>query len=300
MTMTVHNPILIRGAGDLATAIAVRLFRSGYRIILTDIDTPSMVRRSVAFAEAVYTKEHHVEGIRAVHTDIAGCHNVWSSGAIPLLVNVDSKDIEQLSPSAVVDAIIAKKNLGTYRNDKYYTIALGPGFTAPFEVDVVIETQRGHHLGRCIYEGSAQKNTGIPGNIEGYSIERVLRAPVAGRIEHHKHIGDSVTKGECICSIVNDEGISPVKAQMDGMIRGLIHPKCTITKGLKIGDIDPRNDVHFCSTVSDKGTALGGGVLEALLQANIYPQKIFADNTEQHAFYGMNAVLPHPLMAVSH
>jgi len=271
MGMIQINSILIRGAGDLASAVALRLYRAGYSIIMADIQKPSMVRRTVSFAEAVYTAHHCIEGIHAKFTDMEHYRDILATDAIPILINVENEDILNIKPSAVVDAIIAKRNIGTYKNPNYYTIALGPGFTAPHDVDVVIETQRGHNLGRCIYNGAAQKNTGIPGEIGGYTLERVLRAPMEGIIQYYKNIGDSVTKGESIGIITGKLGSAPIIAEMDGMIRGMIHTQCPITKGLKIGDIDPRNNAEFCTTVSDKGNSLGGAVLEALLHAKIYP-----------------------------
>ncbi len=265
------NYILIKGAGDLASAVAVRLYNAGYRLIMTDIAKPTAVRRTVSFSEAVYAKSCIVENIEAIQTDIENYQSILQQNAIPVLVDISPEDIERINPIVVIDAIIAKKNLGTYKNPNYYTIALGPGFNAPDDVDVVIETMRGHNLGRCIYNGSAIKNTGIPGEVMGYTTQRVLRAKEEGSLEFTKKIGDYVVENEHIGYILSHSNKIPIVANISGIIRGLIHHSCLVTKGLKIGDIDPRTDPFHCHTVSDKGLSLGGAVLEALLKAKIFP-----------------------------
>lgn len=263
--------ILIKGAGDLASAVALRLHRAGYAIVMTEIDMPSVVRRTVAFAEAVYTKSCFVEGVCGKQADMTNYQSILGQGHIPVLVNISHDDIEKIRPRAVIDAIIAKKNLGTYVNADYLTIALGPGFIAPTDVDVVIETMRGHNLGRCIYQGAALKNTGIPGDVGGYTTQRVIRAENKGIIHFTKQIGDYVVEKEVIGSISTEQENKAVYATISGVLRGLIHNNYPVTKGLKIGDIDPRCEQNHCYTVSDKGLALGGAVLEALVQKRIYP-----------------------------
>lgn len=265
------NCILIKGAGDLASAVALRLYHAGYSIVMTEIDMPTAIRRTVAFAEAVYTKSCKVENVCGIHADMGNYKSFLEQKHIPILLNVNQDDIEKIRPRAVIDAIIAKKNLGTYRNEHYFTIALGPGFIAPTDVDVVIETMRGHSLGRCIYQGAALENTGIPGDVGGYTTQRVIRAEHNGIIHFSKAIGDYVIEKEVIGTIVTEQNNEPIYATISGIIRGLIQNNYPVHKGLKISDIDPRCELGHCYTVSDKGLALGGGVLEALLQQRILP-----------------------------
>ncbi len=265
-------PIFIKGAGDLASAVALRLYKAGYQIVMSEISAPTMVRRTVAFAEAVYTDTCEVENIRAAKARLDNYKEFLSEGIIPILVDIDENDIATIQPRALVDAIIAKKNLGTYKNNNFLTIALGPGFTAPDDVDLVIETMRGHYLGRCIYSGSALANTGVPGEVGGYTTERVLRSPDAGSITWMKKIGDYVQKDGKIGLLIKELGETTLCAPISGIIRGLISEKVLVTKNYKIGDIDPRCSVDHCFSVSDKGLSLGGAVLEALCTAKIYPK----------------------------
>lgn len=265
------NYLLIKGAGDLASAIALRLHSAGYSFVMTEIEKPSAIRRTVAFADAVYHNSCTVENITAHKADLSNYKEIIAQGDIPILVNLSQEDIERIKPRAVIDAIIAKKNLGTYRNPNYLTIALGPGFTAPDDVDVVIETMRGHSLGRCIYKGSALPNTGIPGEVGGYSDKRVLHAKYDGYINFTKKIGDVVAEGDVMGYIRTQEGDREIIATMSGTIRGTIQENYLGRKGLKISDIDPRCSLEHCYTVSDKGLSLGGAVLEALLHHKISP-----------------------------
>ncbi len=264
-------PIFIKGAGDLASAVALRLHRAGYQVIMSDISKPTMVRRTVSFAEAVYTDTCSIEGIKAVKASLQNYKEFLNQGTIPVLVNVNDEEISSLKPRAVIDAIIAKKNLGTYKNNNYLTIALGPGFTAPTDVDVVIETMRGHYLGRCMYNGSALANTGIPGEVGGFTSERVLRALSCGKIAWNKTIGDYVEKNEQIGTLKNEESETAIYATISGILRGLLSENVVVAQGFKIGDIDPRCEVEHCHTVSDKGLSLGGAVLEALVKHRIFP-----------------------------
>lgn len=262
--------ILVRGAGDLATGVILRLYRSGFRVAALECRSPSAIRRRASFCEAVWTGETQVEGVSCRLAGTPGqAAEIWSRGAVPLLVDETAACVREFQPAALIDVILAKRNLGTSRSMAPITIGTGPGFTAGADVDAVIETMRGHFLGRVIWEGQAILNTGIPGEIEGFGAERVIHAPADGRLSFVKDesgnwidIGTIVKKGQIIAII---EGTS-VKASLDGVLRGLIREGFPVKKGLKIADIDPRlEQAGFCGTVSDKANAVAGGVLEALL-----------------------------------
>lgn len=255
--------VVVRGAGDLATGTILRLHNCGFRVAALDIPQPSAIRRAVAFCEAVYDGACTVEGVacRCVASP-AQCEEAWQAGAVPLLIDPAGERIRELRPAAVVDAILAKRNCGTSRDMAPITVGLGPGFTAGTDVDAVIETQRGHDLGRVLYTGAAAPNTGIPGIIAGYGAQRVLHAPAAGQLEPCAQIGDLVEKNQTIATI----GGTPVLASLTGVLRGLIRPGYPVTKGLKIADIDPRaSERKNCFSVSDKARCIAGGVLEAIL-----------------------------------
>lgn len=262
--------ILVRGAGDLATGVIVRLARCGFRVCALECANPSAIRRKAAFCEAVWQGQTQVEGLvcrKIDHPEQA--ESVARQGQIPLLVDEACAAVSVLRPAAVVDAIIAKRNLGTNRSLAPITIGLGPGFTAGADVDAVVETMRGHHLGRVILSGSAIPNTGIPGNIGGYTAQRVIHSPASGPMifvpdaqGRPIDIGTLVTQGQVIARV----GEEPVYATLTGVLRGLIREGYPVTKGLKIADIDPRPEqAAFCDTVSDKARSIGGGVVEALL-----------------------------------
>lgn len=254
--------VVVKGAGDLATGVGIRLFRSGFPVVMTEIAEPTPVRRTVSFAEAVFRGEVAVEGV--VARRVGGVREAIATmgeGKIAVLVDPEAKVVDELKPTAVVDAIMAKRNCGTRITDAPIVIALGPGFRAGVDAHAVIETNRGHYLGRVILDGEAEPNTGVPGLVAGYSVERVLRAPAEGKLRPVKRIGDSVEEGDII-GWVGDE---PLKAPFKGIIRGLIHENVSVFKGMKIGDVDPRAVREHCFTVSDKALAIGGGVLEALL-----------------------------------
>ena len=256
--------ICIRGAGDLATGIAVRLFRSNFKIIMLDIEKPTTVRRTVSFSEAIRLGKTSVEEITAVRAkNLADSFEIIKSGNIAVLVDPDGKEIKNISPDVLIDAIIAKKNLGTKINDAKIVIGVGPGFTVGIDCHSVIETKRGHTLGRAFYEYGDQAipNTGTPGNIAGFSSERVLRAPCDGIISPKIEIGTIVKAGE-VAAMVDD---CPLYCTIDGMLRGMLAPGLKVFKGMKSGDIDPRGqDVDYLK-VSDKALSIGGGVLEAIL-----------------------------------
>jgi len=261
----ITNPIIIvRGGGDMATAVIHRLWRAGFGVLVLETDKPSAIRRQVAVSEAVYDGKAVVEGMTVIRIDQPSqCGIIWNRGHVPLLVDPHAQSIEWMKPSVVVDAMIAKRNLGTCREMAPLTIALGPGFMAGDDVDAVIETMRGHNLGRIIYNGCAQPNTGIPGNIAGYAAERVIHAPYAGRIRHLRAIGDYVNQGEPIAMIADAQTEHPVLASISGLIRGLIREGYDVPLGFKIADIDPRREEYEnCFTISDKARCIAGSVLE--------------------------------------
>ncbi|MGA2478578.1 MAG: selenium-dependent molybdenum cofactor biosynthesis protein YqeB [Spirochaetia bacterium] len=252
---------LIRGAGDLATGVALSLHNAGFQVVMTEIAQPTVIRRTVAFAEAVFEGSQTVEGVSAERALPDGIEEVLNRGMVAVVVDPSAEVRTRLSPDVVVDAILEKRNLGTAMHFSPIVIALGPGFIAGVDVHAVIETMRGHELGRIITNGSALANTGVPGSIEGKTGERVLRAAVGGTVALRKSIGDLVRAGETVMSV----GGTVVVAPFDGCLRGLIREGIHVAAGLKIGDIDPRGETRYCFMVSDKARALGRAVLEAVL-----------------------------------
>ncbi len=253
--------VIIRGGGDLATGVAVRLFRAGFSVIILEIEHPTVIRLPVSFARAVYEGEAIIEGIEAVLiSSWEEAEKITKLNKVPVLVDPKGSCIKKLSPTVLVDAILAKRNLGTRKDQAPLVIGLGPGFTAGEDVDVIIETKRGHNLGRVYYHGQAAPDTGVPGEVGGESKRRLLRAPAEGKIIPLHKIGDLLRAGELIAEI---EGI-PLKAEISGVLRGLIYPESWVTKRAKVGDIDPRGIREYCFTVSDKARSLGGAVLEAI------------------------------------
>ena len=262
--------ILVRGAGDLATGIILRLWSCGFRVAVTECRKPSAIRRRAALCEAVWEGTSCVEGARCRRVEtLRQAELAEEEGVIPLFVDEEAACIHLLHPAAVIDAILAKRNLGTAREMAPITVGVGPGFTAGEDVDAVVETMRGHFLGRVIWQGAAIPNTGIPGEIEGFSSERVIHSPASGSMRFVKEngktavdIGAAVKKGQ----IIAWAGDTPVYASLDGVLRGLIREGYEVKKGLKIADIDPRPEqAAFCDTVSDKARAVAGGAVEALL-----------------------------------
>jgi xanthine dehydrogenase accessory factor len=257
-----HNLILIKGAGDLATGTAHRLASCGFSIVMLEVPEPTVIRRTVSFAEAVFQRDYSVEGITARLADSsAEVAEVVASGKIAVLVDPHWSSVGLLHPAAVIDAIIAKKNLGTSLSEAPVVIGLGPGFTAGVDVHAVVETQRGHNLGKVIYNGSAAPNTGIPGEIGGYTTERLLRSPAEGVFRGVREIGDMVKTGDLVATV----GESPLYAAIPGVLRGLLRSGLSVTKGFKVGDIDPRYTRDHCFTISDKARSVAGGALEALI-----------------------------------
>jgi len=253
--------VIIRGGGDLATGVAVRLFRAGFPVMILEIERPTVIRLPVSFARAIYEGKVMVEEVEAVLIPSwEKAEDIIEKGKIPVLIDPEGSCIEKISPTVIVDAILTKRNLGTRKDQAPLVIGLGPGFTAGEDVDVVIETKRGHNLGRVYYHGQAAPDTGVPGEVGGESKRRLLRAPTEGKIVPLHQIGDLVKAGEIIAEV---EGI-PLKAEISGVLRGLIYPQSWVTRGMKAGDIDPRGIREFCFTISDKARSLGGAVLEAI------------------------------------
>jgi xanthine dehydrogenase accessory factor len=254
--------VLIKGAGDLATGVAWRLWRAGFPVAMTELAQPLAIRRYVAFAEAIYAGQTTVESVMARRVQsLADVKAAWLQGFIPVMVDGDQALLDWLKPEVLVDAIMAKKNLGTRLGDAPLVIGLGPGFIAGKDVHVVIETNRGHYLGRALWQGSAQPDTSTPGIIAGRDCERVVRAPAQGVFTGMRQIGEKVTAGDTLGYVEQ----APVLAPLDGVLRGLIHDGVWVEQGLKIGDVDPRGEVKHCFTISEKSLAIGGGVIEAIL-----------------------------------
>nr|WP_243124224.1 selenium-dependent molybdenum cofactor biosynthesis protein YqeB [Pelotomaculum schinkii] len=252
--------VVIRGAGDLASGVAYRLYKSGLDVIMTEIERPLVVRRTVSFAEAVYEGNVTIEGIEAgLAGSVEGALSLLEKKVIPVLVDPAAAVVKDARPAVVVDARMAKRNLDTTIGDAPLVIGLGPGFTAGVDVHAVIETCRGHRLGRAIYSGGAIPDTGAPGAVDGYTLERLLRAPVDGVMAPRCSIGEQVEKGDVVAYVET----TPVYAEMTGMVRGMLKEGLWVPKGTKIGDIDPRQDAEY-DTISDKALAVGGGVLEAV------------------------------------
>ena len=270
--------IVVRGAGDLATGTIHRLKKAGFRLLVLEAEHPAAIRRQVALSEAVYAGSARVEDVEAVRMDVdlaekknrkelleQEMERIWKKDGVPVLVDPAGLSIAALRPAVVVDAILAKKNLGTTKEMAPLVIALGPGFTAGEDVDVIIETKRGHNLGRVIRSGRAVPNTGIPGIIGGYGKERVMHAQAEGILRNAASIGDIVEARAVIAEIETENGTVPVEASLSGLLRGLIRDGYPVTKGFKIADIDPRKEeLQNCFTISDKARCIAGSVLEVI------------------------------------
>jgi xanthine dehydrogenase accessory factor len=271
LTPLYNITIAIKGAGEMASAIAHRLYMANLRnIFFMEQPHPLAVRRLVSFCEAVHTGRQTVENVTAISVQSPDqIPAAWENGCIPVLVDPEWNALRALFPDVCVDAILAKKNLGTTLADAPVVIGLGPGFSAGKDVHMIIETNRGHHLGRIITSGKAETNTGIPGEIGGYTKERVLRSPAEGCFEALAAIGDMVKKGDILGHVTD----RVVRASVDGVIRGLIRTDTQVSKGLKLGDIDPRGNIDHCATISDKARAVAGSVLEAIMRTYPTPPK---------------------------
>lgn len=263
--------IIIRGAGDISTGTIHRLFRAGFPVLALEAERPSAIRRQVAFSEAIYEGSATVEGVTAVRVgSVEDAGEALARGQVPLLVDPAGESIRRLRPAVVVDAILAKRNLGTSMDMASLTVALGPGFEAGRDVHYVIETMRGHDLGRIIASGSAAPNTGVPGVIGGYGIERVIHAPAAGVFRMRRDIGSVLAAGEAVGFIDTPEGTVPVQTRIAGLLRGVLRDGYPVPKGFKLADVDPRLDqLKNCTTISDKARCIAGSVLELVsAQAN--------------------------------
>lgn len=257
--------VVIKGAGDLATGIGARLKKCGFVVVMTDLEVPTAVRRTVAFSRAIYEGEATVEGIVAKRANsMEEMEQILTEGKLPVLVDPNADIVAEWKPDVVVDAILAKRNLNTTITDAPLVIGVGPGFVAGEDCHKVIETKRGHYLGRVIEVGSAIPNTGIPGNIGGYTIERIIRASADGIFHPVAQIGDFVKEGD----LVAYAGEEPIYALLTGIVRGMLQEDVVVTKGMKSGDIDPRCEKEHCFSISDKARSIGGGVLEAILSTN--------------------------------
>jgi xanthine dehydrogenase accessory factor len=257
-----HLLVLIKGAGDLGTGVAYRLHRAGLQVVVTELAQPTVIRRAVSLAEAVYEGEVMVEGLRArLVQDVQEARQALTAGAVPALVDPQADIMKELRPQAVIDARMAKCNLDTRLDEADLVVGLGPGFVAGRDVHAVIETARGHYLGRMLLAGEAAPDTGIPGSVGGESARRVLYAPAGGLFHALKRIGDPVVEGDVVAQ-VDDR---PIEALLSGVLRGILRDGLTAYCGMKVGDIDPRGVRDYCFTISDKALAVGGGVLEAIL-----------------------------------
>jgi xanthine dehydrogenase accessory factor len=256
------NPVaVVKGAGDLGTGVAYRLWRTGFRVLCVDLEKPLVIRRGASFAAALYDARITVDGAQAeriMYVDEAVY--AWQRNCIPVLADPGWRSVAIMQPEALVDAIMAKRNTGTKIGDAPVVVACGPGFTAEKDCHAVVETQRGHDLGRVLYSGSASADTGVPGQVGGESAQRVVRAPCDGPMYGRRAIGDIVKAGDTIAQV----DTTLVKAPIAGVLRGLLHDGVQVKAGLKIGDIDPRAEVRYCYSISDKALAVGGGVLEAV------------------------------------
>ncbi len=254
--------VLIKGAGDLASGVALRLHRGHFRLLMTELDKPLAVRRTVSFCEAIYDGQQVVEGVKGVRCrGEAEVREAWRRGEIPLLADPGLECLAWSRPQVLVEATLSKRNTGLRQDMAPLVIALGPGFQAGQDAHLVVETQRGHDLGRIYEQGFAQPDSGVPGEIAGFSWQRVLRSPAQGLFETGLELGALVSQGQEVARVAGQ----PVLAEVGGVLRGLIRPGAMVSPGLKVGDVDPRCRLEYLHTVSDKARALGGAVLEAVL-----------------------------------
>jgi len=270
--LVMNGPVvLIRGAGEQASGVGWALAKAGFRVVMTEVAEPLMVRWPVCFGTAIQEGRWQVEEITACRIDspTTDCETAWKAGEIPVLVDPDLETLPALNPLILVDAIMAKRNIGTKQNMAPLTIGLGPGFSAGQDVDVVIETNRGHNLGRIIYSGPAQPNTGVPGEVKGISKDRVVYSAKTGVFKARRAIGEQVSAGDCLGEIEDGLENTKVVSLINGVLRGLLRTNTQISANVKIGDIDPRGQVEYCWTVSEKARAIGAAVLLCILEFGI-------------------------------
>ena len=262
-----NNLIIVRGGGDIATGTIYKLYKCGFQVLILETEKPSAIRRNVAYSEAVYQGKQKVEDVTCyLAKNLEEANRYLQEEKLTMLVDPKGQAIASLKPVAVVDAILAKKNMGTTIDMAPIVIGVGPGFSAGKDVHAVVETKRGHRLGRVLYEGEAIKNTGIPGMIAGYGKERVVYSIAEGVYHNKKQITDIVNKDEIIATVETKEGEIPIKATLDGILRGQIRDGYYVTKGFKVADIDPRiEEYENCFLISDKARCIAGGVLEAIM-----------------------------------
>ena len=261
-----HVLVAVKGAGDLATGVMHRLKRAGFSVMATELAHPTVLRRTVAFAEAIALGQMTVEGITAQSANaIEDIRVILENNIVPIFIDPEGLALKKMQPDVLVEATLLKYNSGITVKDAPIVIALGPGYEAGKDAHAVIETNRGHNLGRVYLEGSAEPNTGVPGTIGGYAGERLLRAPCAGRLYGVRQIGDQIREGEVVAIVKSGVSSSPITAAITGILRGLVRDDLLVSAGMKVGDIDPRAIREHCFTISDKSRAIGGGVLEAIL-----------------------------------
>ena len=261
-----HVLVAVKGAGDLATGVMHRLKRAGFSVMATELAHPTVLRRTVAFAEAIALGQMTVEGITAQSANaIEDIRVILENNIVPIFIDPEGLALKKMQPDVLVEATLLKYNSGINMNDAPIVIALGPGYEAGKDAHAVIETNRGHNLGRVYLEGSAEPNTGVPGTIGGYAGERLLRSPCAGRLYGVRQIGDQIREGEVVAIVKSGVSSSPITAAITGILRGLVRDDLLVSAGMKVGDIDPRAIREHCFTISDKSRAIGGGVLEAIL-----------------------------------
>ena len=270
--------ILIRGGGDLASGVAVRLHRAHMRGLITELFEPLVVRRTVAFAEVVHSGQIEIEGVKGyLAANLDQAQAIMQQGDVAVRIDPHGECIETLKPLVVVDARMTKKAVTPSIDIAPMVVGLGPGFTAGKNCSAVIETKRGHALGRVIWKGSAEEDTGVPGSVQQHNIDRVLRAPADGELISHAEIGQKLKKGASIAQVNGQLVVAP----FEGLLRGLLHPGMQVTKGMKIGDLDPRNDPELTRHISDKALAVGGGVLEAILSRSYIREKLWDDDNSR-------------------
>lgn len=258
----ISNRVVVRGAGELGSAVIRRLFLAGFQVVALEQPSPSCIRRFVCFAEAVHDGKVTVEGVAAQRVESPEkAIGLMDDGGLPLLIDPRAEYLSTLRPYYLVDARILKVSIDSAIDTVPVIIGLGPGFTAGKNCSAAVETNRGIDLGRVIYQGSSQDDTGLPAPVGGERADRVLRSPGNGRLRLRRNIGDEVKAGDLIAQVGDKQIISLI----DGIVRGLAREGLEVGKNLKVGDIDPRGIVDYCYKISDKANAVAGGVLEAVM-----------------------------------